>query len=101
MLNKYCRADFAKRMQDKNLVQITAACHTELAEATRYEPADQIEVSYLESFITFINNLAYILAFAQKPTGIENFQLQKTKPVVERLVAHKELDAGILNLYLD
>lgn len=100
MLSRMMRANFISRMKGKSLVEIVDACRADLEFASSYEPQDQVEVTYRETFRQFLLNLYRILTVRQRPADIEDFELQKTKPIIEQLVAHKEVEPEILNMYL-
>ena len=100
MDKRFQPSDFIERMHDKSLTEVLDACAHELTEAQNYQAMDQVEVCYIDVYKEFLHNLQQVLTLEQKPLDVNDHELQKTKPVVERLVAHKELDADILNIYL-
>lgn len=101
MDSKFQPKDFTIRMHDSSLAEVMSACDREMAEAEQYDPQDQVEVCYIDVYKSFLKNLKIILTTGQRPQGIDDHDLEKTRLVVERLVAHKELDPEVLNMYVD
>lgn len=100
MDKRFLPESFNTRNEGKSLEEVKAAIQQELAAAADYDPADQVEVCYIDVYRQFLNNLDTIISTGQKPAGVNDHEVEKTKPVIESLVADKQLDPGVLHTYL-
>lgn len=82
MDKRFFPESFNARNEGKNLDDVKAAIQVEMAAAADYDPADQVEVCYIDVYRQFLNNLAAIITTGQKPAGVNDHEVEKTKPVI-------------------
>ena len=100
MDKRFLPESFVASNEGKSLNEVKEAIQQEAAAAADYNPADQVEVCYIDVYKQFLSNLDTIITTGQKPEGINDHEADKTKPIVESLVADKYLDPALLHIYL-